>query len=56
MITLSPDCERALAIDPQYAYAYYNKAVALERAGRKLEAGEAYRAFLQYAAPDERVD
>ena len=47
------DCEQALRIDSQYAYAYYNKAVALERAGRKLEATEAYRGFLHYAAADD---
>ena len=45
------DYKRALEINPRYAEAYYNKALACEKAGLTKEAIEAYRGFIQYAPP-----
>ena len=39
--------ERALAIDPAFAEAQFNKAIALERLGQLSQAAEAWRAYLR---------
>jgi tetratricopeptide (TPR) repeat protein len=46
------DFTRALEINPKYPTAWFNKGVTCERAGRKLEAWEAYQNFVRYA-PDQ---
>lgn len=44
------DFDKAIEINPKLVESYFNKAVALETAGRKKEAIEAYKAFIQYAS------
>jgi len=46
------DYNKAIEINPEYPDVYLNKAVACESLGRKNEAIEAYKAFLQYAPPN----
>jgi len=43
------DYNKAIEINPGLTEAYWGKANACESAGRKIEAIEAYRAFIQYA-------
>jgi tetratricopeptide (TPR) repeat protein len=43
------DLSRALEINPNYPMAWFNKGLSCERAGRKLEAREAYQNFVRYA-------
>ncbi len=40
--------EQALRLDPNFAFAYYNKGVTLERLGRKREAQQAYERARQH--------
>ncbi len=46
------DFTKALELNPKYAEAYYNKAVACEKVGRTKEAIEAYKSFLKHASPE----
>jgi tetratricopeptide (TPR) repeat protein len=48
------DFTKSLELDPTLADAYYNKALALETAGRQEEAREAYTAFIRYAPPEAK--
>jgi tetratricopeptide (TPR) repeat protein len=48
------DFTKSLGLDPKQADAYYNKALALEAAGRPAEAREAYAAFLRQAPPEAK--
>jgi tetratricopeptide (TPR) repeat protein len=48
------DFTKSLGLDHKRADAYFNKALALEAAGRQDEAREAYTAFLRYAPPEAR--
>ena len=41
--------DKAIELNPKLAGAYFNKAVACEASGRKQEAIEAYKNFIQYA-------
>ena len=45
------DFTKCLELDPKLADAYFNKALALEAAGRQAEAREAYTAFLRLCPP-----
>lgn len=45
------DFNRALEINPHLAEAHFNRAVVLEELGKEQEAAEAYKKFLQSAAP-----
>ena len=45
---------KCLELDPTLADAYFNKALALEAAGRQAEGREAYGAFLRYAPPEAK--
>lgn len=45
------DRSSALELDPTYAAAYYNKALACEQALRPAEAVQAYQGFIRYADP-----
>ncbi len=44
------DYNKAIELNPTYPDVHFNKAVACESLGRKSEAVEAYKAFLQYAS------
>jgi tetratricopeptide (TPR) repeat protein len=48
------DFNKCLELDPKLADAYFNKALALEAAGRQAEAREAYAAFLRFAPPEAK--
>ena len=48
------DCNRAIEIDPTFAFAYYNKAVCCDMADYREEAIDAYRDFIRLAAPEHR--
>ncbi|HWR39818.1 MAG TPA: tetratricopeptide repeat protein [Patescibacteria group bacterium] len=64
LVPAAADFEQALALEPHYALAYYNKAVTLEKMTFAADAPpldtvlrmrqiiDAYRNFLQYAAPN----
>ena len=43
------DLNKAIELNPAYADAYFNKALACEKTGRIREALEAYKAFIQRA-------
>jgi len=45
----------AIALNPKLADAYFNKAAACERAGRREEAQEAYAAYLKVAPPEAKA-
>jgi tetratricopeptide (TPR) repeat protein len=45
------DYDQAITLNPQDANAYYNKALACEKAGRTGEAINAYRQFIANAPP-----
>ena len=49
--------EHALGVDPEYADAWYAKAVSCEAVGETDFALEAYRAFVKFASPqDKRIE
>ena len=54
MIRPSADFNKSLELDPKLADAQFNKALALEAAGRRDEAREAYESFLKQAPPEAR--
>jgi len=50
------DLNRALEINPRYAEAYLSKALVYEEMVRIIEAVEAYKDFIQYAAPPQYAE
>ena len=48
------DFNKSLELDPNLADSYFNKALALEAAGRQEAAREAYTAFLRFAPPEAK--
>ncbi len=48
------DFNKSLELDPKLADAQFNKALALEAAGRRDEARAAYEGFLKHAPPEAR--
>lgn len=47
------DGEKVIALQPQFAYGYYIKAISCENLQRYGEAIKAYRSFIQYAVSDK---
>ena len=47
------DFNKAIAINPNYAEAYYNKAIVYERLGNFREVLKAYNAFIENATPQD---
>jgi tetratricopeptide (TPR) repeat protein len=50
------DYDKAFVVAPGLVLARFNKAVALDRAGRPQEATHEYRTFLQVAGPDDEAN
>jgi predicted TPR repeat methyltransferase len=47
--------EKAVTLDPEYAHAWFNKAVIEDQVGRRRDAVHSYERFLVVASPQDMM-